>query len=83
MDNLIDKSKQLTSLLEELKQVTDAEKHKYIVKFEYKLGDENVYSIYNNEEKKFIKYDKLDRVKSYFNLRNVAESDIYYSQFVK
>jgi hypothetical protein len=42
------------------------------------MGDENVYSIYNNEEKKFIKYDKLDRIKSYFNLRNVAESDIYY-----
>ena len=78
MDNLIDKSKELTTLLQELEAVTEAEKHKYIVKFEYKLGDDNVYSIYNNEEKKFIKYDKLDRVKSYFNLRNVAESDIYY-----
>ena len=78
MDNLIDKSKQLTSLLEELKQVTNAEKHKYIVKFEYKMGDDNVYSLYNNEEDKLIKLDKMDRIKSYFNLRNVAESDIYY-----
>jgi len=78
MEELIDKSKQLTSLLEELKQVTNAEKHKYIVKFEYKMGDDNVYSLYNNEEDKLIKLDKMDRIKSYFNLRNVAESDIYY-----
>jgi len=78
LSNLIDKSKQLTSLLEELKQVTHAEKHKYIVKFEYKMGDDNVYSLYNNEEDKLIKLDKMDRIKSYFNLRNVAESDIYY-----
>lgn len=78
MEELIDKSKKLTTLLQELEVVTEAEKHKYIVKFEYKLGDDNVYSIYNNEEKKFIKYDKIDRVKSYFNVRNVKEADIYY-----
>lgn len=78
MDNLIDKSKQITSLLEELKQVTDAEKHKYVVKLEYQLGDDNVYSLYSNIDSKFIKFDKLDRLKSYFNLRNIAESDVYY-----
>ena len=78
MEELIDKSKKLTTLLQELEAVTEAEKHKYIVKFEYKMGDDNVYSIYNNEEKKFIKYDKIDRIKSYFNVRNVKEADIYY-----
>ena len=78
MEKLIDKSKKLTTLLQELEAVTEVEKHKYVVKFEYKLGDDNVYSIYNNEEKKFIKYDKIDRVKSYFNVRNVKETDIYY-----
>ena len=83
MEELIDKSKKLTTLLQELEAVTEAEKHKYIVKFEYKMGDDNVYSIYNNEEKKFIKYDKIDRIKSYFNVRNVKEADIYYSQYVK
>lgn len=76
MEKLIDKSKELTALLEELNVVTEAEKHKYVVKFEYKLGDDNVYSIYNNEEKKFVKYDKIDRVKSYFNVRNIT--DVYY-----
>jgi nuclear transport factor 2 (NTF2) superfamily protein len=78
MEKLIDKSKELTTLLQELEIVTEAEKHKYVVKFEYKLGDDNVYSIYNNEEKKFVKYDKIDRVKSYFNVRNIKETDIYY-----
>jgi hypothetical protein len=78
MKELIDKSKKLTTLLQELEAVTEVEKHKYVVKFEYKLGDDNVYSIYNNEEKKFVKYDKIDRVKSYFNVRNVKETDIYY-----
>lgn len=78
MEELIDKSKKLTTLLQELEAVTEVEKHKYVVKFEYKLGDDNVYSIYNNEEKKFVKYDKIDRVKSYFNVRNVKETDIYY-----
>ena len=76
MEKLIDKSKELTALLEELNVVTEVEKHKYVVKFEYKLGDDNVYSIYNNEEKKFVKYDKIDRVKSYFNVRNIT--DVYY-----
>jgi hypothetical protein len=78
MEELIDKSKELTTLLQELESVTEVEKHKYVVKFEYKLGDDNVYSIYNNEEKKFVKYDKIDRVKSYFNVRNIKETDIYY-----
>jgi len=78
MKELIDKSKKLTTLLQELEAVTEVEKHKYVVKFEYKLGDDNVYSIYNNEEKKFVKYDKIDRVKSYFNVRNIKETDIYY-----
>ena len=78
MKELIDKSKQLTSFLEEAKKVIEAEKHKYIVKFEYKMGDENVYSLFNNEENRLIKLDKMDRIKSYFNLRNVAKSDIYY-----
>jgi hypothetical protein len=78
MDNLIDKSKKLTALLEELNVVTEAEKHKYIVKLEYKLGDEYVYSIYDNTKQEVIKMDKLDRIKSYFNVRNINEADVYY-----
>lgn len=76
MEEIIDKSKKLTTLLQELEAVTEAEKHKYVVKLEYKMGDENVYSLYDNHAKQLIKYDKLDRIKSYFNIRSIT--DVYY-----
>ena len=67
-----DKLKNIVNeFLGELKDVTEAEKHKYVVKLEYKMGDENVYSLYDNHAKQLIKYDKLDRIKSYFNIRNI------------
>jgi len=76
MEEIIDKSNKLIAFLGELKDVTEAEKHKYVVKLEYKMGDEDVYSLYDNHAKQLIKYDKLDRIKSYFNIRNIT--DVYY-----
>ena len=76
MEEIIDKSNRLIAFLGELKDVTEAEKHRYVVKLEYKMGDEDVYSLYDNHNKQLIKYDKLDRIKSYFNIRNIT--DVYY-----
>lgn len=76
MEEIIDKSNKLIAFLGELKDVTEAEKHRYVVKLEYKMSDENVYSLYDNHTKQLIKYDKLDRIKSYFNIRNIT--DVYY-----
>lgn len=76
MEEIIDKSNKLIAFLGELKDVTEAEKHRYVVKLEYRMGDENVYSLYDNHAKQLIKYDKLDRIKSYFNIRNIT--DVYY-----
>lgn len=76
MEEIIDKSNKLIAFLGELKDVTEAEKHKYVVKLEYRMGDEDVYSLYDNHAKQLIKYDKLDRIKSYFNIRNIT--DVYY-----
>lgn len=76
MEEIIDKSNRLIAFLGELKDVTEAEKHRYVVKLEYKMGDEDVYSLYDNHTKQLIKYDKLDRIKSYFNIRNIT--DVYY-----
>ena len=76
MEKIIDKSNKLIALLGELKDVNEEEKNKYVVKLEYKMGDEDVYSLYDNHAKQLIKYDKLERIKSYFNIRNIT--DVYY-----
>jgi hypothetical protein len=77
MTNIIKKSEELTDLLKELDTSVTAEKHRYVVKLEYEIGKDSVYSVKDNITGKVI-LDKLDRIKSWLHLRNVDEADIFY-----
>jgi hypothetical protein len=77
IDKIIDKLSEIIDLLKELKVSSTAEKCKYLVKFEYSLGDEKVFSLYDTELKKLIMLDRPQRIISYLNLRNIPEELIY------
>jgi len=76
MENLIEKTKKLTRLLIELQIVKEEESFQYRVKYEYRMGKDDVYSLYNSKNKKLM-MDKLDRINSWFNVRNIHENVIY------
>ena len=76
MENLIEKTKKLTRLLIELQIVKEEESFQYKVKYEYKLGKDDVYSLYDSKNKKLM-MDKLDRINSWLNVRNIHENVIY------
>ena len=77
MKTLIQKSEKMTSLLKELQVSTEAESCQYVVKFECEMGSDKVYSLYDNINSRLIKMDKLDRINSWFNIRNISEDKIY------
>ena len=76
MENLIEKTKKLTRLLIELQIVKEEESFQYKVKYEYRMGKDEVYSLYDSKNKKLM-MDKLDRINSWFNVRNIHENVIY------
>ena len=75
--NLVkEKLQKQIELLNELEIAQQAEQHKYIVKFEYDMNGK-VYSLYNREEDRLIRIDKLDRIKSWLNVRNIPTEQIF------
>ena len=76
MENLIEKTKKLTRLLIELQIVKEEESFQYRVKYEYRMGKDDVYSLYDSKNKKLM-MDKLDRINSWLNIRNIHENVIY------
>ena len=76
MENLIEKTKKLTRLLIELQIVKEEESFQYKVKYEYRMGKDDVYSLYDSKNKKLM-MDKLDRINSWLNVRNIHENVIY------
>lgn len=76
MKNLIEKTKKLTSLLEELQIAKEEEPYQYKIKFEYTLGGNDVYSLYDRSNNK-VKIDKLERLNSWINIRGISEEKIY------
>jgi len=76
MENLIKKTERLTNLLIELQMVKEEESFQYKVKPEYRMGKDNVYSLYDSNNKKLM-IDKLDRINSWLSLRNINEGVIY------
>ena len=76
MENLIEKTKKLTRLLIELQIVKEEESFQYKVKYEYRMGKDEVYSLYDSKNKKLM-MDKLDKINSWFNIRNIHENVIY------
>lgn len=77
MDTLINKSERMTELLKELQTTTKAESHQYVIKFECEMGNDKVYSLYDNANSRLIKMDKLERINSWLNIRNIGEDKIY------
>ena len=76
MENLIKKSEKMTELLKELKVSLIAEHYQYVIKFEYKEGDTEIYSLYDRV-KDTVKLDKLERINSWLNIRSIKEETIY------
>ena len=72
-DILIEKSNKLTKLLEELQSSVKSESYQYVVKFEF----DNIYSLYDNTNSRLIKLDKIERINSWLNIRNISEDKIY------
>ena len=72
-DILIEKSSKLTELLEELQSSVKSESYQYVVKFEF----DNIYSLYDNTNSRLIKLDKIERINSWLNIRNISEDKIY------
>jgi hypothetical protein len=76
MENLIKKSEKMTELLKELQVSTIAEQYQYVVKFECKQGDTNMYSLHDRV-KDTVKIDKLERLNSWLNIRGISEESVY------
>ena len=75
--NLIkEKLEKQLELLAELEQAYSSELCKYVVKYEYNMGDRKVYSLYDREEDKLIKMDKHERIMSWLKIRNIDHSQV-------
>jgi len=77
LETLIEKSERLTDFFRELQTSIKSESRQYVIKFECKMGSDKVYSLYDNVNSRLIKMDKLDRINSWFNIRNISEDKIY------
>ena len=73
LETLIEKSERLTDFFRELQTSIKSESRQYVIKFEC----DKVYSLYDNVNSRLIKMDKLDRINSWFNIRNISEDKIY------
>ena len=76
MENLIEKTKKLTRLLIEIQISKEEESFQYKVKYECRMGKDDVYSLYDSKNKKLM-MDKLDKINSWLNIRNIHENVIY------
>jgi len=77
LETLIEKSERLTDFFRELQTSIKSESRQYVIKFEFGVGNNKVYSLYDNVNSRLIKMDKLDRINSWFNIRNISEDKIY------
>jgi hypothetical protein len=77
LETLIEKSERLTDFFRELQTSIKSESRQYVIKFEFGVGNNKVYSLYDNINSRLIKMDKLDRINSWFNIRNISEDKIY------
>ena len=77
LETLIEKSERLTDFFKELQTSIKSESRQYVIKFEFGTGNNKVYSLYDNINSRLIKMDKLDRINSWFNIRNISEDKIY------
>ena len=75
-ETLINKSEELTGLLKELQISSEAEQHRYVIKFECKQGSDDIYSLYDNVTKK-VMLDKMERIESWLRLRNISPDLVY------
>jgi hypothetical protein len=76
LETLIEKSERLTDFFRELQTSIKSESRQYVIKFEFGVGNNKVYSLYDNINSRLIKMDKLDRINSWFNIRNISEDKI-------
>jgi len=76
MENLIRKSEKMTELLKELEISQIAQNYQYVLKFEYKQGDTEVYSLFDRV-KNTVKLDKLERINSWLNIRGIKVESVY------
>ncbi len=77
LETLIEKSERLTDFFRELQTSIKSESRQYVIKFEFGVSNNKVYSLYDNINSRLIKMDKLDRINSWFNIRNISEDKIY------
>ena len=75
-DTLISKSNEMIDLLKELQISNEAEGYRYILKHEFKLGSEEVFSLLDNETQK-LKIDRLENIESWLKIRNVSSDKVY------
>jgi hypothetical protein len=76
MENLIRKSEKMTELLKELQVSTIAEQYRYVIKFEYKQGDTQIFSLHDRVTDT-TKIDKVQRLNSWLNFRSISEESVY------
>jgi hypothetical protein len=71
--NLIkEKLEKQLELLKELEQSIEAEKYRYVVKYEHHFGNSTeIYSLYDRDVDDIIKVDRLSRILSWLNVRNI------------
>lgn len=76
MKTVIEKSKQLTELLEELEKSVAYEKANHHLVKNSEFGP-NIYTLFNLPDKVSVKCGRIDAIKSYINLRKIDSSTIF------
>ena len=74
---IIDKTNKVIELLNELNKANIAEDYRYVMKYEYNMGSERVFSLYDT----FTEHLKIDRhsvIQSYCKIRNIKPDQIYF-----
>lgn len=76
--NLIkEKLEKQLELLKELETSLEAEKYRYVVKYEHNFGSSTeIYSLYDRDVDDIIKVDRLSRILSWLNVRNIDQSQV-------
>jgi len=76
--NLIkEKLEKQLELLKELELSIEAEKYRYVVKYEHDFGGSTeIYSLYDRDVDDIIKVDRLSRILSWLNIRNIQPEQV-------
>ena len=75
-DTLISKSNEMIDLIRELQISREAEDYRYIIKYEFTQGTDDMYSLLDNETQ-HLKIDKLERIESWLKIRNISQDKVY------